>query len=333
MPENSGHFDNSKPRPVEVPILIHIGYAKAASTWIQTHLLGNENLGFGPLLSKSKVNLMLARPAPLEFDVGACRRFFRRYLKRTNPNGNLPVISSETLSGSSRYGNREQKEFADRIAGVFPKARILIILREQNSMLLAQYHQYLRRGGAWSLDHFLRPRINDLIVTPYFHWERFTYHKPVSYYRQVFGANNVLVLPVEMLWQSPGDFLDRILGFNGIAMDDSMINTEVANLPIEDRKNPSNSSLVMSCRRPFNALFGQRTSFNPQSIFPIRRSKKIANFWSDRIDRRLPDSFKVKHRKKAEAIVAGEVGDYFAESNRMTSELIGLDLGQYGYRQ
>lgn len=142
-----------------------------------------------------------------------------------------------------------------------------------------------------------------------------------------FGPEKVLVLPLELLNHNPVSFVTRILQFCNLTAAETAIN----NLPFRRRVRPSHSSFTLNLQRPFNFMFGEQTSFNPRSVFPLNRSKKLFDRWSRRIDGLLPDLVRSRYQQRAEAIVAAAVRDYFADSNRITSELTGLPLAEYGY--
>lgn len=308
-------------------LLIHIGYAKAASTWLQTHLLGNQTLGFQMLFDTRCVRRRLALPSPFEFDADTCREYFESILQSVDPTQGVPVISCEGLTGSSRIGDYQRKAIGDRLVEVFPHAKIFLVFREQKSMQLAQYHQYLRRGGVYSLSRFMNPPMSDHEKVPYFDWRRFEYHNLLKFYHELFGRDQVLALPLEMLEQKPERFIEHLLGFCGMKIDHDFINT----LPYQNRTRSSQSTLVMDLRRPLNFLFGERTSFNPRSIFPLRGSKDKYNRWGTVIDKRLPASLKKWHADRADHIVSNTLGDYYAVSNRKVCELTGIELEEFGY--
>ena len=312
---------------ISSPLLIHIGYAKAASTWIQTHVLGNRALGFYMPFDTRSVRIQLQVPPPFQFSADSCRRFFYPTLQTLDPVLGFPVLSCEGLTGTSRIGDYQRKVIADRLADVFPGARILLVVREQKSMLLAQYHQYLRRGGVYSLNRFLNPPMTDGRRIPYFDWNRFRYHHLLQYYQRLFGNENVLVLPLEMLGRATESFLQRLTDFCGLDFNDSLIST----LPVEQHRHASQSGMVMNLRRPLNFLMGEPTSFNPRSILPLRNTRARFKRWGQSIDSRLPHSLKRRYQKRVKAIVAAAVGDYFAAGNQKLCDLTGLDLEQYGY--
>ena len=71
-----------------------------------------------------------------------------------NFSGQVPVISSERLSGNPDASGFDSAYIATRIADAFPDAKILIMIREQTKLLVANYFQYLKRGGHRHYQHY-----------------------------------------------------------------------------------------------------------------------------------------------------------------------------------
>ena len=57
------------------------------------------------------------------------------------------MVSFPRLSGHPYSGGYDSRMIADRVAEVFPEARILIVIREQRSMIVSTYKQYVNAGG------------------------------------------------------------------------------------------------------------------------------------------------------------------------------------------
>jgi hypothetical protein len=103
---------------------------------------------------------------------------------------------------------------AERLAATFPEARVLVVIREQAQMLVSAYKQYVKRGGPGTLEQYATSPSQQLRV-PLFDFRFFEYHRLVGYYQSLFGAENVMVLPYELLRAKPLAFLERIGGFAG----------------------------------------------------------------------------------------------------------------------
>ena len=49
--------------------------------------------------------------------------------------------------------------YADRLKSIFPRSKVLIIIREQSSFLYSFYkHDVSYNGGFWNIDEFLKPK-------------------------------------------------------------------------------------------------------------------------------------------------------------------------------
>ena len=80
-----------------------------------------------------------------------------RSLQRIVDEGLSPVVSFERFSGNPFSGGYDSKEIADRLVQVFPDARVLVVVREQRSMIVSTYKQYVREGGALPPSKFMLP--------------------------------------------------------------------------------------------------------------------------------------------------------------------------------
>ena len=78
-------------------------------------------------------------------------------MQRLVDEGLSPVVSFERFSGNPFSGGYDSKEIADRLVRVFPDARVLVIVREQRSMIVSTYKKYVREGGALPPSKFMRP--------------------------------------------------------------------------------------------------------------------------------------------------------------------------------
>ena len=185
-------------------VLIHIGYHKAGSSWLQQHLFDRESAGFG-WLGKSARNPVrrFVDDDPLDFDPAALRAELGPLLDRQRGRGLLPVVSMERLSGHPFSGGYDCKEIADRLVAVLPEGRVLVVVREQRSMIVSTYKQYVRAGGAARPEQFLDPPRSKSRRVPWFDARYFEYDRLLRHYVELFGAERMLCLPFEQFVSSP----------------------------------------------------------------------------------------------------------------------------------
>lgn len=295
--------------------LIHVGYHKTATTWLQ-HVYFKHHPELQLCGEFDEIHPLLIAPDDLDFDVHAVIEFFRPRIEASAAAGRLAVLSSERLSGNPHSGGYDAGTIAARLHACFPQARILLVVREQRAALLANYKQYVRMGGICRLEEYLQPPADGRI--PLFRLRNFEYDRLARRYAQLFGATRLLVLPYELMLHSPEAFCDRIARFAGIGA--------AAGLPYGLRVNPSPSDAATLLKRRANRWHGG------DSLFPVRPPcpwlttrlfEAIA-----RLDRTRLRRWRCRRwRDSIGRICAGR----FEESNRRLQALTAEELGRFGY--
>ena len=77
------------------------------------------------------------------------------------------------LAGQAFSGGYDTKEIADRLKAVFPDGRIVVVVREQRSMIVSTYKQYLKAGGPSGIEAFLQPGSDQGWRIPLFDFDYF----------------------------------------------------------------------------------------------------------------------------------------------------------------
>jgi hypothetical protein len=177
------------------PVLVHVGLARTGTTWLQKHVFANSPHIFTPAdpsLEPMERAKQLARRLckddrerlinELDFDIDA----FRRECDSIEvPAGKAAVISSERLSGSVLSGGFDRAIISRRIKAVFPKARILLVIREQRALLMSMYIQYLKYGGWHTIGDFVDPESDGRL--PCFSPSYLMYDRLIGLYQDTFG--------------------------------------------------------------------------------------------------------------------------------------------------
>jgi hypothetical protein len=254
-------------------------------------------------------------PSRLEWAVEPAATSFAPGLAGAADRGRVAVLSDERLSGSPHAGGFDSAEVAERLARVFPAARVLIVIREQRSAVFSVYQQYVRDGGAASLLKYLEPRRTAEV--PQFRWQHFEYHRLVEHYQALFGRARVLVLPFELLRGDAAAFLARIADFTGLPS---------RSLPTYPPEYFSLSVLTTLCKRWFNRVF-VRNALNPSALFYVKDHERRFEL----LDRVLLSTWsrplELRWRRQLERAATGR----FDSSNARTAAATGLDLGSLGY--
>jgi hypothetical protein len=303
--------------------LVHIGYHKTGTTFLQRRFFNDKKSGLalaaGPPNTYEVLNENFIDVNPFEFDPVVARSSLEPAIKNAQNRKLIPIISHERFSGSPFAGGYDSKEMADRLAATLPEARILAVIREQSSMLLSLYKLYVRQGGAMPLHQFVDSETGRIRV-PGFRFDFLEYHRLIGHHVKLFGGENVLVLPYEMLKGDPARFFGRIGEF-----------LEVRVSPPEQKSvNVSASALALSVKRQINRHF-IRDNLNPAPAFAPRFSNIELMRGIVRLDSRLPTAMQDAQERRWSSFVQEYVGERYSESNALTAEITGLHLEEFGY--
>ncbi len=200
--------------------LIHIGYAKAGSTFLQEWFAAHPELayvkgGFGGFSSIWDVARQGAR-------------LQRRVVYRVTSSEQLSVPSARAGIPGHRGDNwgftaEAQTAVCSTLAGLFPNARILLVTRGFRSVSLSGYSQYVRRGGSRDLESLMRDAVPDDLL-----WN---YDRVVGLYETAFGGR-LIAMPYELLRDDPERFIAELQNELGLSEPG----------PIPPRMNPSLSA-------------------------------------------------------------------------------------------
>lgn len=316
----------------KINLLIHIGYPKTGSSWIQRFLFENSDAGFAPLfgrdtIMRGTIMKFFVLPNALLFDPDACFKHFRPAILDVMNDGRIPVLSHERLAGTPHSGGYDSKELANRLAEVFSVGKVLIVVREQKSMIVSSYKQYVRNGGVCSLWGYLYPPRYDGRI-PLFSFEYFEYHRLLSHYLDLFGSSSVLVLPYELFRDDPELFISKIIQFAGAEVKAGWIES----FPFSTKENVSLLGFSIALKRRLNRIVARRDSENPQVLYPISRKRELQlERFLIGLDSAVPRSLQRFLDERLRMQVCSEVGDRYKESNYLLAGMIGMDLDKYGY--
>jgi hypothetical protein len=298
-------------------LLIHIGYPKTASTWLQNCVFNGQDSPFFSLPAEEGIQqFVLANE--FCFCAELARESFRLYLEEAANQYRIPVLSNEILTGDQIKERYWGKIVADRIFATFLKAKILIIIREQKSMILSSYREYVMQGGTEKLARFIgsgyeKPGFGSICRLDFLEYDLL-----ISYYQKLFGSENLLALPFELLKYNRQVFIQKILDFVGI---------EESGNYSETPQNIGYNALTIAFRRRVNffvepAYFGNK--YPPVTWL-------IAQKLSSVVERVIPSKAHESLEKQWKQFIKDRTGRSFHESNQRTSQLININLAEFGY--
>ncbi|MBR9921790.1 MAG: sulfotransferase [Bacteroidetes bacterium] len=310
--------------------VIHIGYNKTGSTWLQEELFPRREIGFLSFMEmEARVNIYrsLVKQHALSFDGESVLGFYQQKIGSLDNKGLQPVFSCERFSGDPHSGGYDTKEIADRIKRLFPNARIILVVREQKSMLMSTFSQYIRAGGVRRLKYYMKPPKRGNRRVPMFEYEYFEYHHLVQYYQQLFGKENMLVLPFEWLKTDPERYIRTLVTFSGLEIDEATL----SNLPFRKKVNRGYGAATLFLKRIYNRFFLDN-GLNPGAFIhlPYRAEKwmvAIGRF----ADRLIPGFIQERQKKKRKDFIHKKCAGRYTKSNQILAEITGLDLKSLGY--
>lgn len=309
--------------------LVHIGYHKTATTWLQKEMFSSSSDFFFPL-SKNDRPKHLGRYFIYDEDGYLLSPFHSRRDAFLEELGNIHdmyrgdsrigVISNERLSGNPHSGGFDARSIADRIHECLPNATIFCVVRRQQDIILSMYMQYLKVGGTDSLKEYLCRTYDGR--RPGFSPGYLDYINLVNYYTELFGRDQLLVLPFELFRESPGEFI-RMVG-KSLSIDGEIAIQKVDNI--------YNKHLNDFIRLKFPSLnrFAFCSSINGYSTLRIPGFDRVLGLASRGFGS-FGEKITEKFRNQAMDFIGSVVGDRYTAGNRLLSSRIGIDLSKYGY--
>jgi hypothetical protein len=184
--------------------LVHVGYPKAGSTtlqsWFESHpevVFADDAIAGATSAEGIAAQVAVTNNRP-RWVVTSAERLIAPAIE-----SNGPIAPTEPIAA-------RRERVCARLRDMFGDATILIVTRGFRSIAASSYSQTLRWGPALSVDEF----VSLYQESPEFEGCRgadaLNYDAAVRLYADTFGAENVVVLPYELLRDDPGGFLARL---------------------------------------------------------------------------------------------------------------------------
>jgi hypothetical protein len=305
---------------VILPNFLHIGYSKAASTWLQRLLKLQENIFF-----VYKTNYFF----PLE-SINYKKGIDWYSSKFKGADGYPVIIESQEhiiLPGihpvlkCATTNIDSVKKIGDKIKLNLPKIKIILIIRNQVDMLISRYSQFILQGGTLSASDFLNALVFD--TDNYKLYADYRYAKIISLLYDIFGRQNVLVLFQEELKRNPARFIETLSDFFNVNI--------VYNPEKISRKNIAPSRFGLKIIKKLNHLL-------VKEIETIESKTKTIGpwiLWAGLIKIvRSCDRILIKNRNKREFISELELQsiiNVYSDDNRKLGKLVSKPVSEYGY--
>ncbi len=325
-------------------IFIHIGWHKSASTYLQEGFFQQIGINFQPLKqvptqfagrAPQQDSLIHFVESPSSFDASLMRSMTLPIIE--SDRDQTTIISHEQISGHPHgYAIIDPAVSARNLASAYPNARIIAVIRNQWDYILSlyAYRVSIRGHETRSFSRFVTEDGAKGLIS---HIE---YDQLIGQYVDLFGASNILILPVEMLKSAPDQFFSRLSHFIGQPA------------PTEMQQVTSNEStrlkMVLHTWIPLNTVFSYAMKLtlrvlgkNPADYEPDK--KMIYPFISQRLRyyrfKRRMTALLNRIFKNGRELNKDDIPGFedlelvFSKSNRRLTELgvVDWDMHQFGY--
>ncbi len=307
--------------------VIHIGFHKSASTYLQEYLFPRLQVNYVFLAGHKREMLNMVQ-SPTDFNAQVLKDWIREDVGRRYENPHpLTVVSHEELSGGP-HGYDDVNPFlvASNLKKAFPSGKVIIIIRNQFGYLLSLYTFRVAIKGyeTRNLERFLTEEGAKGL------FEKLEYDRIVERYLSLFGRENVLVLPIELLRNDSQGFNDAVTDFLGVP-------------PIAaDAVRPVNESTkllaVLQFWRPINYCFGSFLGLlrflhiQPEEEYPYQWLRYKYYGVKRRTTARLNRLFETSSRIDISSYTGYKALEArYAASNARLQESIGVNLKECGY--
>jgi len=295
-------------------IIIHVGMHKTGTTFLQQDVFPRiPGVYYADRYNKEEPVTQLIKRMdqnPAALDLQQEKQHMEAYINAID--APVVLISSENLFGYFHASYFNNQYILHVLKTLFPSARIFMSVRRQDEWFESLYRQMLHTGQSLSINQFLNykngqfqpwypSKISQGVTNVYMDFSQF-----VLQYRRHFGEDKVLVLPYELLKTDQTAFLQQFYAF---------FNLETYYPPKNTLKNRS-YSLISS----YVALLLNRFVSSGEV------KKHIRHFLQRKLDKwvYIPHSF-ISEKQRREMMLLHK------DNNQRLSELIRIDLSQYGY--
>ncbi len=283
----------------EPQILLHVGFPKTATTWLQHILQDNQHVNYlGKYYGvtnrwQSEVfNDVIVSLRGMGPKVDA-QRLDDAILEAWDANPGKPIIISEEVLAKPWKGDGEWVEkFSQLLHGYFPEAKVLLTLRRQSDIACSMYRKYVSINGlqSQSMRQWFESGGGSINVNFWDRWNLLNLYHGLD---QEF-SNNLTVIPYESMKLDSNKFCNDIACF---------FNIDPAEFKVSDEYN------VSAFQTDFVRLF--RSCIDPRLWSNVMQNIKLKPKYDDRI--------------------IADIKSYFDDSNHRLAIRSGLDLAQYDY--
>ena len=292
--------------------LIHIGYHKTATSWMQRELFLPKH-GYCQLITQEEAEDYITGAHDLNFDAQKTIDHLKAQTDKIE-DGSVPMVSSEMIVGHPFFAARESLSYANRIKTIAPDANILVTIRSQKTMLPSVYMQYISRGGTMKPEQFFN--LKSLHSYHRFDHQHFFYDRLVGLYQKLF--KNVLVVTQESLRTDPQGTLQRLADFSGNKVKPSL------DVKQSRRHGVSPPEFAVPLLRRINHV--RTSTLNPSPVISLGHEPGVLYLAAAKLSLTKAAKTICGDRKYITELVERDLAPLYEQSNERLSKMVGYDI-------
>lgn len=300
-------------------LIIHVGVHKTGSSFLQQKIfpfLADTYITGHPAIRQNKDPLRtlqekLIFSSPFMINYNNDKKNILDFIE--NLEHQYLIFSHESLFGNPFENYRDHIFITNSLKQMLPAAKIFIVFRKQDDWIESLYKLTLFWGQCVKTNDFLNYKnhkfYNTLLWSSFglnFDVKSIDWRPYIENYFNLFGKENVLALPYELLVSNHKEFLDKFYQFSGIE----------TYYPPQIEYINKGYSLISA----YSALFINSLPMNK------RQKKYLRDFIQENVDKRMYIPHKFIDEKKRNKIMR-----YYKDANIELEKFLNIDLKQYGY--
>lgn len=285
---------------------IHVGFPKCGSTFLQSEV-------FDKIKAINAITVggkNCAMPSILSY-ITYCQD---PYYDQKQVSKELKDIPND-INGISNEGFTSFVSpvlLAKRLKKSFGDIKILIVLRNQKSILLSHYLHDIKIGYVASFDKWLDIQFAN------FRYKFFQYSHSIECYQKQFGVDNVKVVLFEELFNR--EKITEILEFTEFPTDG------IEDINYNLKVNAAHSPLSLRLNRLLNCHFGTKANHGAGYVYGLYRYRLASKI--DKINSFLGGKKKANHFNDH---ILNKIKECYHDDNQKLNTIMNRDLSEKGY--
>jgi hypothetical protein len=299
-------------------IYLHIGFSKAASSWLQSYFKSFDDIYY---LEKTGYFSLSGFNKQNEYNYIDLFEGAKRDQIKLESDEHIVLPNFHPVLKSHGTTLESVEKVIYKIKENIPEGKIILVLRNQYDLILSRYSQFLIGGGSLTFKNFINEMLNCSVDGENYYQNY--YFQIIKLLYEIFGKDNVCVILQERLKEDINK-LNTFLGVESNKLHEKSI--------LNQRKGLSLLSLKI-LRIVNKAIVKRKATYNskPKTFLPyllyitlITRGIRIADYY-------ILNYLSRSKKKLLNNNIRYQLSKIFTEDNSNLTTLLHKDLKSYGY--